>query len=55
MIWFTHAPEDKGEACRYNRKHMVPVTTPLEKTLIPRDMRRENYYIGIASANICLQ
>lgn len=34
-------PEDKGEACRYNRKHMVPVTTPLERTLIPKDMRRE--------------
>jgi len=38
----THWTEDKGEARRNNRKHMVAVTTPLEKTLIPKDMTREN-------------
>ena len=40
---------------KHAHTNMVLVTTPLEKTLIPKNMRRENYYIGIASADICLQ
>jgi hypothetical protein len=41
-VGLTHWTEDKGEARRHNKMHMVAVTTPLEKTLIPKDMRREN-------------
>ena len=41
-VVLTHLTEDKGEARRVNRMHMVAVTTPLEKILIPKDMRREN-------------
>ena len=49
-VVLTHLTEDKGEARRVNRMHMVAVTTPLEKTLIPKDMRRENYSRSSGSA-----